>query len=216
VSDIQAAKVPAEATPLRRQPVQQRSAKRVEQMLDASAALIDELGYDALTTTLIAKRAGVAVGSLYQFFPDKRAVVQALTARNLERFVGAVNERLKQLGPEHWWDVVDSILDIYLEMHRSVPGFSKVHFGDIIDRQLLDETRDNNAVIVDSLTDLLAPQVDRPAEDLRFAIGIANEVADALLKLAFRKEPSGDAKIVAEAKYVVKGYLAARFGEQQA
>ncbi|UOZ09080.1 MULTISPECIES: TetR/AcrR family transcriptional regulator [unclassified Amycolatopsis] len=214
MSDIQAAKVPAEATPLRRQPVQQRSAKRVEQMLDASAALIDELGYDALTTTLIAKRAGVAVGSLYQFFPDKRAVVQALTARNLERFVGAVNERLNQLGPEHWWDVVDSILDIYLEMHRSVPGFSKVHFGDIIDRQLLDETRDNNAVIVDSLTDLLASQVDRPVEDLRFAITIANEVADALLKLAFRKEPSGDEKFVAEAKYVVKGYLAARFGEK--
>ena len=214
MSDIQAAKVPAEATPLRRQPVQQRSAKRVEQMLDASAALIDELGYDALTTTLIAKRAGVAVGSLYQFFPDKRAVVQALTARNLERFVGAVNERLKQLGPEHWWDVVDSILDIYLEMHRTVPGFSKVHFGDIIDRQLLDETRDNNAVIVDSLTDLLSAQVDRPVEDLRFAITIANEVADALMKLAFRREPSGDAKIVAEAKYVVKGYLAARFGER--
>jgi AcrR family transcriptional regulator len=213
VSDIQAAKVPAEATPLRRQPVQQRSAKRVEQMLDASAALIDEFGYDALTTTLIAKRAGVAVGSLYQFFPDKRAVVQALTARNLERFVAAVDERIKQLGSEHWWDLVDSILDIYLEMHRTVPGFSKVHFGDIIDRQLLDETRDNNAVIVDSLTDMLAAQVNRPVEDLRFALTIANEVADALLKLAFRREPSGDEKFVAEAKYVVKGYLAARFGE---
>lgn len=213
MSDIQAAKVPAEATPLRRQPVQQRSAKRVEQMLDASAALIDELGYDALTTTLIAKRAGVAVGSLYQFFPDKRAVVQALTQRNLERFVAAVNERLTQLGPEHWWDVVDSILDIYLDMHREIPGFSKVHFGDVVDLQLLDENRDNNMVIVDALTEILAAQVDRPVEDLRFAIGIANEVADALLKLAFRRDPSGDEKIVAEAKYVVKGYLARKFGE---
>src|SRR5690349_24170791 len=122
-------------------------------MLEACAALVDELGYDGVTTTLIAKRAGVAVGSLYQFFPDKRAVVQALTARNLERFVGAVNERLKQLGPEHWWDVVDSILDIYLEMHRTVPGFSKVHFGDIIDLRLLDDSRDNNAVPGDPLTD---------------------------------------------------------------
>ena len=213
MSDIQAAKVPAEATPLRRQPVQQRSAKRVEQMLDASAALIDELGYDALTTTLIAKRAGVAVGSLYQFFPDKRAVVQALTQRNLERFVGAVNERLTQLGPEHWWDVVDSILDIYLDMHRAVPGFSKVHFGDVVDLQLLDETRDNNTVIVDALTEILVVQVNRPVEDLKFAIGIANEVADALLKLAFRRDPAGDEKIVAEAKYVVKGYLARKFGE---
>ncbi|MFC4083983.1 TetR/AcrR family transcriptional regulator [Amycolatopsis samaneae] len=205
--------MPADTTPLRRQPVQQRSAKRVEQMLDASAALIDELGYDALTTTLIAKRAGVAVGSLYQFFPDKRAVVQALTQRNMERFVAAVNERLTELSPEHWWDVVDSILDIYLRMHREVPGFSKVHFGDVVDRQLLDEDRDNNAVLVDSLTDLLSVRVDRPVEDLRFAITIANEAADALLKLAFRREASGDEKIVTETKYLVKGYLASKFGE---
>ncbi|GAA4550336.1 TetR family transcriptional regulator [Amycolatopsis samaneae] len=211
--DVEASKMPADTTPLRRQPVQQRSAKRVEQMLDASAALIDELGYDALTTTLIAKRAGVAVGSLYQFFPDKRAVVQALTQRNMERFVAAVNERLTELSPEHWWDVVDSILDIYLRMHREVPGFSKVHFGDVVDRQLLDEDRDNNAVLVDSLTDLLSVRVDRPVEDLRFAITIANEAADALLKLAFRREASGDEKIVTETKYLVKGYLASKFGE---
>ena len=214
MTESQTAKVPTEATPLRRQPVQQRSAKRVEQMLDASAALIDELGYDALTTTLIARRAGVAVGSLYQFFPDKRAVVQALTQRNLERFVAAVNERLKLLGPEHWWDVVDSILDIYLEMHRAIPGFSKVHFGDVIDLRLLDDSRDNNAVLVDSLTDILTAKIDQPVEDLRFAITIANEVADALLKLAFRREPMGEEKIVAEAKYVVKTYLAGKFGEQ--
>jgi AcrR family transcriptional regulator len=213
VSEIQAAKVPAEATSLRRQPVQQRSAKRVEQMLNASAELIDELGYDALTTTLIAKRAGVAVGSLYQFFPDKRAVVQALTQRNLEQFIASVTERLAQVDHGHWWEVVDSILDIYLRMHREIPGFSKVHFGDVVDLQLLDDNRDNNAVLVDSLTEILVPNLDVPAEDLRFALTIANETADALLKLAFRRDPMGDEQIVAEAKYVVKGYLASRFGE---
>jgi AcrR family transcriptional regulator len=213
VSEIQAAKVPAEATSLRRQPVQQRSAKRVEQMLNASAELIDELGYDALTTTLIAKRAGVAVGSLYQFFPDKRAVVQALTQRNLEQFIVSVTERLGQVDHRHWWDVVDSILDIYLRMHREIPGFSKVHFGDVVDLQLLDDNRDNNAVLVDALTDVLVPHLDVPAEELRFALTVANEVADALLKLAFRRDPRGDEQMVAETKYVVKGYLASRFGE---
>jgi AcrR family transcriptional regulator len=213
VSDTQATKVPAEATALRRQPVQQRSAKRVEQMLDASAQLIDELGYDALTTTLIAKRAGVAVGSLYQFFPDKRAVVQALTQRNLDRFIDSVTERLATMDQRHWWEVVDSILDIYLRMHREIPGFSKVHFGDVIDIQLLDDNRDNNAVLVDSLTEVLIPQLGIPAEDLRFALTIANETADALLKLAFRRDPRGDEQIVTEAKYVVKRYLASKFGE---
>jgi AcrR family transcriptional regulator len=213
VSEIQAAKVPAEATSLRRQPVQQRSAKRVEQMLNASAELIDELGYDALTTTLIAKRAGVAVGSLYQFFPDKRAVVQALTQRNLEQFIASVTERLAQIDHGHWWEVVDSVLDIYLRMHREIPGFSKVHFGDVVDLQLLEDDRDNNAVLVDALTEILVPNLEVPAEDLRLALTIANETADALLKLAFRRDPMGDEQIVAEAKYVVKGYLASRFGE---
>ena len=67
------------AGPLRRMPVQGRSLARVSRMLDACAELIDEVGYDGLTTTLLAERAGVAIGSVYQFFPDKRAIVAALT-----------------------------------------------------------------------------------------------------------------------------------------
>ncbi|GHF58389.1 AcrR family transcriptional regulator [Amycolatopsis bartoniae] len=202
-----------QATPLRRQPVQQRSAKRVEQMLDASAQLIDEVGYDALTTTLIAKRAGVAVGSLYQFFPDKRAVVQALTQRNLDRFMVAVSERLAREDPSHWWDVVDSILDIYLDMHRAVPGFAKVHFGDVVDRQLLDDSRDNNKVIADSLTELVRNYIETPGDRLALAVAVAIEMADALLKFAFARDPQGDQEIVDETKHVIKLYLADRLGE---
>jgi AcrR family transcriptional regulator len=204
---------PEATTPLRRQPVQERSAKRVAQMLDASAKLIDEIGYEALTTTLIAKRAGVAVGSLYQFFPDKRAVVRALTQRNVDYFLTAVAERLASEDPRHWWDVVDSVLDIYLHMHRSVPGFSKVHFGDVVDRQLLDEKRDNNRVIADSLADLVRRYVDNPGERLPLVMAVAIEVADALLKFAFARDPQGDPEIVAETKYLINGYLARRFGE---
>ncbi|MBN6035511.1 TetR family transcriptional regulator [Amycolatopsis sp. 195334CR] len=182
-------------------------------MLDAGAALIDEIGYESLTTTLIAKRAGVAVGSLYQFFPDKRAVVQALTQRNLDKFMAAIGERLNGVSHSHWWDVVDSILDIYLDMHRNVPGFSKVHFGDVVDRQLLDESRDNNRVIADALTELLSNYLDVPQERLWFAITIANEAADSLLKLAFHRDPNGDAEVVEETKYLIKTYLASRLGE---
>jgi len=64
--------------PLRRVPVQGRSVARVQRMLDACAELVDEVGYEGLTTTLLAERAEVAIGSVYQFFPDKRAIVQAL------------------------------------------------------------------------------------------------------------------------------------------
>jgi AcrR family transcriptional regulator len=203
----------AESTPLRRQPVQQRSAKRVERMLDASAELLDEVGYEGLTTTLIAKRAGVAVGSLYQFFPDKRAVVQALAQRNLEHFIAEVHKRLGTVDTRHWWDVVDSLLDIYLTMHREVPGFSTVHFGDPVEPRLLDDRRTNNRVIVDALTRLVTDHVNLPPEQVTLPITIAVEAADGLLNYAFQVDPQGDPEVIAETKTLIKDYLAGKFGD---
>jgi AcrR family transcriptional regulator len=70
---------------LRRQPKQQRGKKRVEKILDAAAAVFDEMGYEAATTHLIAAKAGTAIGSLYQFFPDKAAIFRAMELRHVER-----------------------------------------------------------------------------------------------------------------------------------
>ncbi len=75
----------SEKTSLRRQPQQKRSQERVERILDAAAIVFDEVGYDAATTHAIASRANTAVGSLYQFFPDKLAIFNALELRHVER-----------------------------------------------------------------------------------------------------------------------------------
>lgn len=202
-----------ELTSLRRQPVQQRSALRVAKMLDSAAELLDEVGYEALTTTLIAKRADVAVGSLYQFFPDKRAVVQALTQRNMERFMTLAGERMASVDHQHWWDIVDSLLDIYLQMHRETPGFAKVHFGDVVDTHLLDGAKDNNTVLAEGITALLTGHLELTPEQIATPITVAVEAADALLKLAFRTDPKGDQAIVDETKHLIKVYLESRFGE---
>ncbi|MCP2260576.1 transcriptional regulator, TetR family [Streptoalloteichus tenebrarius] len=201
------------AAPLRRRPVQQRSAQRVERMLDACAELIDELGHDGVTTTLIAERAGVAVGSLYQFFPDKRAVVQALTLRNLDRFLATVLARFEEGGFEHWWDAVDSVIDIYIGMHREVPGFGRLHFGDVVDPRLLDERKDNNAVIADRISALLVQHFGLAPGELELPVAVAVEAADAVLNLAFRRDPQGAPEIVTEAKAMIRDYLSARIGE---
>lgn len=197
--------------PLRRQPVQRRSARRVEQMLDACAELISEHGSDGVTTTLIAKRAGVAVGSLYQFFPDKKAVIRALTHRYLERFVGEVTEGLRQVGDAHWWDVVDMVLDTYIRMHRELPGFADVHFGDAVDKHLLDAGRDNNSVVSAELARLITARTGLPPSEVTLPLDVAVEAADALLKLAFRRDPAGDPRVVGETKQLLRGYLASRF-----
>lgn len=197
----------ATQVPLRKQPVQQRSAKRVEQMLEACAALIDELGYDGVTTTLIAERAGVAVGSLYQFFPDKRAVVQALTKRHLDYFTKQIEERLDWENLEHWWHGVDKIIDIYVEMYRSVPGFSRVRFGDVIDLRFIEDGRDNNTVITEQIARVIADKNDIPVETLYKRITVACDIGDAILALAFRRKLFGEEEMIAEAKKVVRDYL---------
>ncbi|MFC0546409.1 TetR/AcrR family transcriptional regulator [Kutzneria chonburiensis] len=201
--------------PLRRKPVQQRSAQRVERMLEACASLIEELGYDGVTTTLIAERAGVAVGSLYQFFPDKRAVVQALTLRNLERFMANVVQRFDSAELEHWWDAVDSMFDVYVEMHRTVPAFSRLHFGDVVDTRLLDDGKDNNAVIAEGLAALISERFGRSMAELQLPVAVAIEAADGVLKFAFRRNESGDQIVVDEAKALIKGYLSTRLGEPE-
>ncbi|MEV6931659.1 TetR/AcrR family transcriptional regulator [Dactylosporangium sp. NPDC051485] len=177
-------------------------------MLDACAELVDEVGYDGLTTTLLAERAGVAIGSVYQFFPDKRAIVQALTLRSLEGYLERLSARLADEGIANWWDAVDAAIDEYIDMHRTVPGFRTLHFGDVVDIHLLDDERDNNDVIVSQLSGLLTERfgIDDP-QRLQFVLAIAVEAADALIKLAFRRSIDGDAVVLGEAKALIKEYL---------
>jgi AcrR family transcriptional regulator len=192
-------------------PVQGRSVARVARMLDKCAELIDEIGYDGLTTTLLAERAGVAIGTVYQFFPDKRAVVAALTMRNMEAYVRRLSERMSDAGMSRWVDAVDLALDEYINMHRHVPGFRTLHFGDVIDLNLLDPDRDNNSVIVEQLAQLLSRHFGMTRDDkLEFALAMAVEMADALVKAAFRYQVDGDERILGEAKEIVRDYLDAK------
>jgi AcrR family transcriptional regulator len=199
--------------PLRRVPVQERSAARVQRMLDACAELVDEVGYDGLTTTSLAERAGVAIGSVYQFFPDKRAVVAALTARNLDAFLARIADRFASAHLGHWWEGVDAVIDEYIAMYRLTPGFRALRFGDIVDVHLLSADRDNNAVIVGRLRALLTERFDLAATDrLELALAIAVETGDALIKLAFRRDPTGDPVVLAEAKDMIRDYLSRHVG----
>jgi AcrR family transcriptional regulator len=194
--------------PLRRVPVQGRSLARVNRMLDACAELVDEVGYDGLTTTLLAERAGVAIGSVYQFFPDKRAIVQQLTLRNVDTYVERLTGRIADGDLANWWDAVDAAIDEYIDMHRTVPGFRTLHFGDVVDRHLLDDERDNDTVIAEQLVRVLVSGfglADEP--NLSFSLTIAVEIADSLIKLAFRLRPDGDEAVLVEAKDIIRDYL---------
>jgi AcrR family transcriptional regulator len=198
-------------TPLRRRPAQRRSAERVQRMLDACAEILDESGYDGLSTTRIAQRAEVAIGSVYQFFPDKRAVAQALALRNLDLFVERVTRRMSEGEFPQWSDTVGAVIEIFVDMHRAVPGFRVLRFGDVADLHLLDVSADNNTVVADRLRGLVVDLFGvADSAELARVLTISVEAADAVLKLAFRRDPTGDPEIVAEAERLIHTYLAGR------
>ncbi|MFF8846179.1 TetR family transcriptional regulator [Streptomyces sp. NPDC015127] len=193
--------------PLRRTPVQQRSADRLARILDACAELLDTCGYEELSTRAVAVRAGVPIGSVYRFFGNKRALVDALGHRNLDRYAERVTGRLVPLPAGDWRGVVDVMLDEYLAMKRTVPGFALIDFGAQV--PVGAPATGPNDEVADRLARLFAAHQGRePDAELRRAVLVAVEAADALLQLAFRVRESGDEGIVAETRRLLRAYLA--------
>jgi len=187
--------------------VQRRSAERLARILDACADLLDEVGYDDLSTRAVAQRAGVPIGSVYRFFGNKRQMADALAQRNLERFAARVTERLGTAGDRGWRDAMDVVLDEYLDMKRTAPGFSLVDFGN----QIPVGTRraEPNLRVADRLAGLISGYLGRePDDDLRRAFLVAVETADAVVHLAFRMAPEGDGQVVGELREMLRAYLA--------
>ncbi|MBW8735852.1 MAG: TetR family transcriptional regulator [Streptomyces turgidiscabies] len=195
-----------QATSLRRAPIQRRSVERLTRILDACADLLDEVGYDALSTRAVAVRAGVPIGSVYRFFGNKRAMADALAQRNLEVFTARVTERLRQGSGGGWREAMDAVLDEYMAMKRTAPGFSLVDFGNQIPVGKRDA--EPNHRVADALTALLSDVLRRePDDDLRRTFLVATETADTLIHLAFRVAPDGDERIIAEMRELLRAYL---------
>ena len=209
---------PAASAPgpaVRRRPVQRRSLERFERILDASAELLDEVGYTGLTTKEVARRAEVPIGTLYQFFTGVEGLLGALAERNLEHYVDRLGRRVEAEHPSHIGALVDLAVEEYVAMHRAVPGFGVVDFGavgveDESGMHLLDAERDNNTAVADRLWAIsgkLLDGADTPAPSPRLALRVALECADAVLRLAFRTDPEGDPALIAECKRLLCRYL---------
>ena len=205
----------AEPTPnrprpvMRREPVQRRSAARVSSILDACAALLDEYDYDLLTTSKIAERAGVPIGSLYQYFPDKRAVVQALVDRNFKLLSAEVERNFAaEPLPGDWRQTMDRLIDANLRMLEEVPGFARIWLGDVVDTHLSDPQDDYNAIIAAKLSQLFARAYQTPdSDELQHAFWMSIEVSSALIKLALRLKDDQYQTTLATCRELIRSIL---------
>ncbi|HXI47402.1 MAG TPA: TetR/AcrR family transcriptional regulator [Steroidobacteraceae bacterium] len=104
--------------PIAKVPTRARGVQRVAELLDAGAALFAENGYESTTMTQIAKRAGASIGSLYQFFPSKELLAEALFARYVERVMSMLEDLSKRapgLSPK---GLADRLVDLMLNVRK--------------------------------------------------------------------------------------------------
>ncbi len=114
----------------RKRPVQRRSQETVEVIFKAAAQVFSDNGYAATTTDIIAQLAGVSIGSLYQYFPNKDAILLGLVERHIEEsqaFVGEMTEEIEkagQIGP----DMTRLLIETAIAQHSIDPHLHRVLF----------------------------------------------------------------------------------------
>ena len=191
----------------RRTPRQQRGHDTLDALLVATATLIDEVGYEQLTTKAIAARAGMSIGSFYQFFPNKDAVINEL----VQRYRGEVRASLGSAigdprdGISSAW--VSQIIAGLAQIHRNMPGFRGVWSGRHRTGPLGDQARALRQEVFDVLDQILNDAFpDVAAQDRRRCLGIALETAYLLLS------NTEDRKLVlAELQRMLGPYIASYF-----
>lgn len=108
---------------LRKSPSQDRAKRSVERILSAATTLLDKHGYDYLTTITIAKEAQTAVGSVYQYFPNKHAIMSTLTQRWLDGDNKVLEQIEKQESQyENFIDILMDLADKLFEVYEDQQG----------------------------------------------------------------------------------------------
>jgi AcrR family transcriptional regulator len=190
------------------QPRQARSRERVQRILAAADEILATDGFEALTIRRLARQAGVPVGSIYQFFSDKSAVVDALARHYMDGFEELMEELVEGAADAEWADLTDAVFDAFVEMYRARPGYVALWRGRHLSPELMRADDANNALLAQGLRRIVVARTGQP-DDARTALAceVAVHVGDALLQLAFRRNPHGDPAVINEAKRIQRLYL---------
>ena len=197
---------------LRKLPTQARSRARVEAILKAAGALLGEVGYDGVTTNLIAERAGVPVGSIYQFFETKDDIIAALVERFQARIHKLASEELD--APSAARDrhvfvakLVDGIAGIQAEANAFVCVFS----GSQSHARFDGLARELRATLVGHLDRVFAEAFPKLAKAERSRMLAAwSDITGAMIASLDRSKPGERGKLLEELKTILSAHLDAK------
>jgi AcrR family transcriptional regulator len=118
--------VPRPLTTVRKEPRQARSQATVDAILTATARVLVRDGYDRASTNRVAETAGVSVGSLYQYFPTKEALVAALIDRHMTQMTSLLETNIDELRDAPLAVATRALVKLMLAAHAQNPRLHKI------------------------------------------------------------------------------------------
>jgi AcrR family transcriptional regulator len=206
----------ARATP-RRLPVQGRSLRTLQRVLDAASALLEQLPLEDVTTTRVAAEAGLSIGALYRFFPDKQSIIDAIAVHHVEQFRSSLeNTILKTLEREFMHletfdpaKVLDSVVDAYVVYLDAHPDFRTISFGRHISAAVRERQASPDVGLPALLKNFMLEQLgipNTPGLDLR--LRVVSEAGERLISYAYEQPTREDRnQVITEMKRMLASYL---------
>jgi AcrR family transcriptional regulator len=193
----------------RNKPVQPRAQKQINNILSTTAQLLDQVGQDDLTTILVAKHAGISVGTLYHYFPNKYAIMYSLG----EQWVNEMQKAIDELEAE---DIEKQSIKIFVEF--SIQRIMKVYLNQkgllpmvqamygVPELQSLDNKHDE--IVIKGMARMFERLGISNNKDELLRLGQAYlEISHALLLIVVDKSEIADNKTLADLKFLILSLL---------
>ena len=208
----------------RRVPVQGRSQQTVQRVLDAASSLLEQIPLEDVTTTRIAAEAGLSIGALYRFFPDKQTIIDAIAERHVEQFraslagkvLKTVASQLARLEKPNPAAILNAIIDAYIVYLDAHPDFRTISFGRHVSAATRERQVSPNAGVAALLKRFMLEQLGATnAADLDLKLRVVSEAGERLIAYAY-EQPTREERdrVITELKKMLSSYLFPNAKEQ--
>jgi len=204
-----------DAAASRRIPVQARSRERVERVLDTAARLVDELGPEAVTTASIAAAANVSIGWLYDFFPNRESVFDAVVERSFEKVTPLAEGVHASMPNADWRETLDAVVWTLFDFYRAEPAFRVLWFSRFQSGAMVARNRQLDLAGVGRAYERMHNRgLDLVGVDPEHALHLVIGIIDKGLDLAFLIDPDGDRDIIEQTIVAAVAYLERYAGDK--
>lgn len=201
----------------RRAPTQTRSLQTVRRVQDAASFLLGQMPIEDITTTRIAAEAGLSIGALYRFFPDKQTIIDAIAVRHVKQFRQLLEQTVMQKLEHQICDLanfdpatlLDDVIDEYVSYLDAHPDFRAISFGRHISAATKEQEASPSVGLPALLKNFMLQRLGIPnSPELDLRLRVVSEAGERLIAFAY-EQPTHDSRdrVIAEMKRMLSAYL---------